>query len=121
MARLRVQEVRRAVSRPAIKWCIEVWRKVGERLACDLHGLWGDRVLRAGNPDGKDHYFNLKQGRPIMSGLLKTSLPSWREAAVANGFGILCIQGPEGERVAGFSGTFWIAPSAVQIVQQFSQ
>ena len=66
-----MQEVRRAVSRPAIKWCIEVWRKVGERLACDLHGLWGDRVLRAGNPDGKDHGFTLK--------------PYWTTPAIAAG------------------------------------
>ena len=32
----------------------------GERLACDLHKLWGDRVLRARNPDGKDHGVTLK-------------------------------------------------------------
>jgi hypothetical protein len=33
-----------------------------------------------------------------MSGAWKKSLPSWRKAADANGFGILCIRGPEGER-----------------------
>ena len=37
-----------------------VWHTFGERLACDLHKLWGDRVLRARNPDGKDHGFKLK-------------------------------------------------------------
>ena len=57
---LRVQEVRRAVRHPAITRCIEVWQTFGERLACDLHKLWSDRVLRARNPDGKDHGFTLK-------------------------------------------------------------
>jgi hypothetical protein len=33
-----------------------------------------------------------------MSAASKESLPSWRKAMVANGFGILCIRGPEGEQ-----------------------
>jgi hypothetical protein len=33
-----------------------------------------------------------------MSGAPEKPLPSWRNAAEANGFGILCIRGPEGER-----------------------
>ena len=57
---VRVQAVRRAVRRRAITRCIELWHTFGERLACDLHKLWGDRVLRARNPDGKDHGFKLK-------------------------------------------------------------
>jgi hypothetical protein len=55
---LRVQEVRHAVSRRAIRSCISVWRTVAERLARDLYSLRGDRVLRARDSDGKDHYFN---------------------------------------------------------------
>jgi hypothetical protein len=37
---------------------IGVWRTVAERLARDLYSLRGDGVLRAKEPDGKDHYFN---------------------------------------------------------------
>jgi hypothetical protein len=33
-----------------------------------------------------------------MSGALRKSSPSWRKAAEANGFGILCIKGTDGER-----------------------
>jgi hypothetical protein len=58
--------VRRAVRRPAITRCIDVWHTFGERLACDLHKLWGDRVLRARNPDGKDHGFKLKHEQGIL-------------------------------------------------------
>jgi hypothetical protein len=32
----------------------------GERLACDLHKLWGDGVSRAWNANGTDHDFNVK-------------------------------------------------------------
>ena len=62
----RVQAVRRAVRRPAITRCIEVWHTFGERLACDLHKLWGDRVLRARNPDGQDHGFKLKHQQNML-------------------------------------------------------
>jgi hypothetical protein len=60
-----VQAVRRAVRRRAITRCIELWHTFGERLACDLHKLWGDRVLRARNPDGKDHGFKLKHQQKV--------------------------------------------------------
>ena len=63
----RVQAVRRAVRRRAITRCIEVWHTFGERLACDLHKLWGDRVLRARNPDGKDHGFKLKHQQKLLN------------------------------------------------------
>ena len=66
VGRLRVQAVRRAVRRRAITRCIEVWHTFGERLACDLHKLWGDRVLRARNPDGKDHGFKLKHSQKLL-------------------------------------------------------
>jgi hypothetical protein len=59
-----VQEVRHAVSRRAIKSYIDVWRTVGERLACDLYRLRGDRVLRARHPDGEDHHFTLTPDPP---------------------------------------------------------
>ena len=39
--------------------------KYGERRACDLHKLWSDRVLRARNPDGKDHGFKLKHSQKL--------------------------------------------------------
>jgi len=67
--------VRRAVRRPAITRCIDVWHTFGERLACDLHKLWGDRVLRTRNPDGKDHGFKLKHQQ-------KMSVCSRREDAM---------------------------------------
>jgi hypothetical protein len=71
---LRVQEVRHAVSRRATKSCIGVWRTVAQRLARDLYSLRGNRVLRARNPDGKDHYFNrfeeLKQRVPLTKYLM---------------------------------------------------
>ena len=57
---LRVHAVRCAVSRPAITRCIDVWQTFGERVARDLHKLWGDGVLRARNSHGKDHGFTLK-------------------------------------------------------------
>lgn len=39
-----------------------------------------------------------------MSGVLRKSLPSWREAAAATGFGILCLRDEDGE---------WFTVSAV--------
>jgi hypothetical protein len=39
-----------------------------------------------------------------MSGVLRKSLPSWREAAAATGFGILCLRNEDGE---------WFTVSAV--------
>lgn len=39
-----------------------------------------------------------------MSGVSKKSLPSWREAATATGFGVLCIKSEKGE---------WFTVSAV--------
>ena len=77
-----MQEVRRAVSGAAIKGCIEVWRKGGERLACDLHRLWGDRVLRVRNPDDKDHGFKLKATKSSASSHRQIlNRPTGREAA----------------------------------------
>ena len=67
VGRLRVQAVRRAVRRRAITRCIEVWHTFGERLACDLHKLWGDRVLRARNPDGKDDRSKLTHSLSILA------------------------------------------------------
>ena len=55
-----MQEVRHAASRRAVEGVIEIWRTFRERLARDLYRLWGDRVLRARNPDGKDYGFKLK-------------------------------------------------------------
>jgi hypothetical protein len=71
---LRVQAMRRAVSRPTIRADIDVWRTVGKRMACDLHKLRDDGVLRTENPDGQDHDVNLTQPsrirrrRHLMSG-----------------------------------------------------
>lgn len=59
---LRVQEVRRTVSRPASNGCIEARRSCRERLACDLYRLRGDRVLRAWSPHGTDHNFKVTHG-----------------------------------------------------------
>jgi hypothetical protein len=41
-----------------------------------------------------------------MSGVFPKALPSWREAAAASGFGILCIKSENGE---------WFTVSAVSV------
>src|SRR5437773_2234740 len=41
---------------------------------------------------------NRKRGFANRIFTVRKSLPSWREAAEANGFGILCIRGEDGER-----------------------
>ena len=43
-----------------------------------------------------------------MSGVFKKALPSWREAAAASGFGILCIKSEKGE---------WFTVSAVSVTK----
>jgi hypothetical protein len=58
-----VHEVRHAVSGPTINGGIEVWPSCGERLARNLHRLWGDGVLRAWNPDGQNHDRKVKRAR----------------------------------------------------------
>jgi hypothetical protein len=39
----------------------------------------------------------MESGVPTMSGVSRRSLPSWREAATANGFGVLCVKSEKGE------------------------
>lgn len=53
--------MRRPNGSPAPERPIEGCRAFRGRLACNLSGLWGDRVLRTWNADDKNHKFKLTE------------------------------------------------------------